>query len=87
MLTGQALDLSSGGMRVATGGDLPAGQSIVLRFTLPGAEREVVVRGRIVLSFFDAAAKRYAHGVAFTQIAPDDRKLIEKTLETKNPVA
>ncbi len=85
VLTGEALDLSSGGMRVATGDDLPAGQVIVLRFTLPSVEREIVARGRIVLSFFDATAKRYAHGIAFTQIAPEDQALIEKALDA--PVA
>jgi PilZ domain len=54
VLGGTALDLSSGGMRVATTTDLPSGQAIVLRFTLPGQDRELIVRGRIVLSFFDA---------------------------------
>ncbi len=78
--SGDALDLSIGGIRVATQTDLPAGQSIVLRYTLPKGDREALVRGRIVLSFFDAATKRYAHGVAFTQIAPEDQDGIVKML-------
>ncbi|HEY9084920.1 MAG TPA: PilZ domain-containing protein [Candidatus Tyrphobacter sp.] len=81
VLSGSALDLSVGGVRVATRSDLPAGQNIVLRFTLPKSDREALVRGRIVLSFFDAATKRYAHGIAFTQIAPEDQEGIVKMLD------
>jgi c-di-GMP-binding flagellar brake protein YcgR len=76
ILSGKAVDLSSGGMRVVTATDLPSGQTIVLRFSLPGQERELLVRGRIVLSFYDAATKQYAHGVAFTQYAPNDQEAI-----------
>jgi hypothetical protein len=81
VLPGDALDLSAGGVRVAMQSDLPAGQSVLLRFVLPGGEREALVRGRVVLSFFDATTKRYAHGIAFTQIAPDDQASIAKLLE------
>jgi c-di-GMP-binding flagellar brake protein YcgR len=81
VLSGDALDLSAGGMRVATATDLPAGQSILLRFTLPHGKREVLVRGRVVLSFFDASIKRYAHGVAFTQISADDQAAIGEMLD------
>lgn len=77
VLGGTALDLSSGGMRVATTTDLPPGQAIVLRFTLPGQERELIVRGRIVLSFFDAGWRHYAHGIAFTQYSSQDQTSIE----------
>ena len=87
VIEGRALDLSAGGLRVATLSDLPAGQSIVLRFVLPNSEHEGIVRGRIVLSFFDAAMKQYAHGIAFTRIAPESRDEIEKLLDEKNPVA
>lgn len=76
ILAGRAVDLSGGGMRVVTPTDLPSGQTIVLRFTLPGADRELLVRGRIVLSFYDAGTKQYAHGVAFTQYAPNDQEAI-----------
>ncbi|HEV7180076.1 MAG TPA: PilZ domain-containing protein [Candidatus Baltobacteraceae bacterium] len=72
ILTGTALDLSGGGMRVATSTDLPAGQPIMLRFVLPDGERELLVRARIVLSFYDAAAKSFAHGIAFTQYTTQD---------------
>ncbi len=63
-------------MRVATSTDLPAGQPIVLRFVLPNKERELLVRARIVLSFFDAASKAYAHGIAFTQYTTQDHEEI-----------
>ncbi len=81
VLDGGALDLSAGGVRIGMKTDLPAGQAILLRFALPGSAREALVRGRIVLSFFDAKTKCYAHGVAFTQIAPDDQAAITKLLD------
>lgn len=77
ILSGKAVDLSRGGMRVVTATDLPSGQTIVLRFALPGQPRELIVRGRIVLSFYDATSKQFAHGVAFTQYAPQDQEAIE----------
>lgn len=76
ILLGRALDISSGGMRVGTSTDLPAGQPIVLRFTLPESNREMLVRARVVLSFYDAARKSFAHGIAFTQYAPHDFEAI-----------
>ena len=78
ILSGKAVDVSTGGMRVVTATDLPSGQTIVLRFTLPAQDRELIVRGRIVLSFYDAGSKQFAHGVAFTQYAPHDQQAIEK---------
>lgn len=77
-LEGNAVDLSGGGMRVITKSDLSAGQNITLRFLLPEGGREMMVRGRVVLSFFDASHQQYAHGIAFTQIAaPDQSELVE----------
>jgi len=61
-------DLSAGGLRLMTDQDLPAGSIIAVRFTL--GEREVRVQGRVVLSYFEAKANRFGHGVAFTAIAP-----------------
>lgn len=72
ILSGTALDVSRGGMRVSTTTDLPMGQPIVMRFTLPQGERELLVRAKIVLSFYDAATKTYAHGIAFTQYSSAD---------------
>jgi c-di-GMP-binding flagellar brake protein YcgR len=76
ILSGTALDLSRGGMRVSTNTDLPAGQPIVLRFLLSGGDRELLVRAKVVLSFFDAASNAYAHGIAFTQYTTHDHDAI-----------
>jgi c-di-GMP-binding flagellar brake protein YcgR len=83
VLAGKAVDVSSGGMRVVTATDLPSGQNIVLRFALPGQDRELIVRGRIVLSFYDAGSKQFAHGVAFTQYASQDQEAIETFISQK----
>ena len=68
-------------MRVATNTDLPAGQPIVLRFVLPEGERELLVRARIVLSFFNASSKTYAHGIAFTQYTSQDHDEISSWVQ------
>jgi len=78
ILSGRAIDLSGGGVRVSTPSDLPSGQSVVLRFILPARDHEILVRGRIVLSFYDATTRKYAHGVAFTQYAQPDQDDIAK---------
>jgi c-di-GMP-binding flagellar brake protein YcgR len=69
-------DLGGGGLRLATHEDLALGTVLLLRFTLPGAARETVARGRIVLSFFNADSAQFHHGIAFTQIDPRDQETI-----------
>jgi c-di-GMP-binding flagellar brake protein YcgR len=76
VLLGRVLDLSGGGLRVATASDISPGQSVVLRFLLPGSESEMLVRGKVVLSFYDARRREYEHGVAFTQYAQPDQDSI-----------
>ena len=71
--TGRSSDLGGGGIRLATAEDLPLGSVLLLRFQIPGQEREVVARGRIVLSFYNADEKQFFHGIAFTQIDPRDQ--------------
>jgi c-di-GMP-binding flagellar brake protein YcgR len=78
---GHAVDLGGGGMRLATEDDLPQGTFLFLRFRLPGSGREVLARARIVLSFFNAESKRYYHGIAFTQIDPNDQVAIVRFIE------
>ncbi len=73
---GQLADLGGGGVRLASDEDLPLGAVLLLRFELPTASRELVARGRIVLSFYDAEAQRFFHGIAFTQIDPRDQDTI-----------
>jgi c-di-GMP-binding flagellar brake protein YcgR len=76
VMYGDAVDLSGGGVRVSTKSDLNSGQNVTLRFTLPQSDREVMIRGRVVLSFFDGAKQIFAHGIAFTQIAQNDQAAI-----------
>jgi c-di-GMP-binding flagellar brake protein YcgR len=73
---GQSSDLGGGGIRLATDEDLPLGSILLLRFALPQVEREIVVRGRIVLSFYNAEDGRFFHGVVFTHIDPRDQEEI-----------
>ncbi len=83
MLSGKGIDLSRGGMRVATTADLPAGQPIVLRFSIEPGGRELLVRAKIALTFFDAATKLFAHGIAFTQYSSQDHEAIATFISAK----
>jgi c-di-GMP-binding flagellar brake protein YcgR len=73
---GRSSDLGGGGIRLGTDEDLPLGSVLLLRFKLPGGEREMLARGRIVLSFYNAEDRRFFHGIAFTQIDPRDQEEI-----------
>jgi hypothetical protein len=85
ILIGQAADLSRGGMRVTTSADLPSGQPIVLRFTLPGNDKEMLVRAKIALTFYEASTARYAHGIAFTQYTSSDHEKIAAFVASRQP--
>ncbi len=74
--SGSSSDLGGGGIRLSSDEDLPLGTVLMLYFPVPGVDRDMVVKGRIVLSFYDAEAKRFLHGVAFTQIDPRDQEEI-----------
>ena len=69
-------DLSGGGLRLSTPASYERGQSVELRFFLPQHTRELVVRGRVVLSYFAGSEQRYHHGIAFTSIGAQDREAI-----------
>jgi c-di-GMP-binding flagellar brake protein YcgR len=77
----EAIDLGGGGVRLATDEDLPLGAVLLLRFRVPSADRELVMRGRIVLSFYNANEQRFFHGIAFTQIDPRDQDQIVSYVE------
>ena len=83
VINGHAVDLSRGGMRIMTSTDLPAGQPIVLRFSLPPSARELLVRAKIALTFYDASQKHYAHGIAFTQYSTQDHDAIASFIAEK----
>lgn len=82
ILEGQSLDVSRGGMRFLASTDLPAGVPVVLRFTLPNGERELLMRGSVVVSYYDAILSRYAHGTAFTQYAQIDYDEIARYVDS-----
>ncbi len=73
---GHISDLGGGGVRLASDEDLPLGSVMLLRFALPDVGRDLIARGRIVLSFYNAEDKRFFHGIAFTQIDPRDQEEI-----------
>lgn len=73
---GQSSDLGGGGIRLATEEDLPLGTVLTIRFPFPADSREVVARGRIVLSYYNSESKQYFHGIAFTHIDPRDQESI-----------
>jgi c-di-GMP-binding flagellar brake protein YcgR len=77
----EAIDLGGGGVRLATDEDLPLGTVLLLRFRVPATDRELVMRGRIVLSFYNANEQRFFHGIAFTQIDPRDQDEIVRYVE------
>lgn len=81
VIQADAIDLSRGGMRVACATDLPAGQAVVLRFALAEGADDLLLRGRIVLTFYDAILQQYALGVAFTQYAPKDLAALETFID------
>jgi len=74
--TGESSDLGGGGIRLSTDEDLPLGAVLLLRFRIPAVDREIVARGRIVLSFYNAEDQSFFHGIAFTQIDPRDQEEI-----------
>jgi c-di-GMP-binding flagellar brake protein YcgR len=73
---GSSSDLGGGGIRLATDEDLPLGDVLLLRFRLPAVERELIARGRIVLSFYNSESKLYCYLIEFTQIDPQDQEEI-----------
>ncbi len=70
---GSSSDLGGGGIRLASDEDLPLGEVLLLRFRLPTIDRELMARGRIVLSFYNSDSKLYYHGIAFTHIDPREQ--------------
>ncbi|GAC1651969.1 MAG: hypothetical protein NVS9B12_00880 [Vulcanimicrobiaceae bacterium] len=72
----RAQDLSGAGIRISTEGTLDRGQTVELRFRLPGGTAELTAHGFVVLSFFEGASQRYHHGIAFTRISAGDREAI-----------
>ena len=73
---GAVFDLGAGGMRLVASYDLPPRSTVNLKFRLPAADRGIMARGRVVLSFFQGNEQKFHHGIAFTSLDPKDRSLI-----------
>ena len=73
---GSVFDLGAGGMRLVASYDLPPRANVNLKFRLPAADRGIVARGRVVLSFFQRSEQKFHHGIAFTSLDPKDRSVI-----------
>ena len=78
---GSVLDLGAGGMRLVASYDLPPRATLDLRFRLPGSDLQIRVRGRVVLSAFLGSEKIFHHGIAFTSIDPEDRRMIAEFVD------
>lgn len=81
---GSVFDLGAGGMRLVASYDVPARANVGLKFGLPGTDRTVQARGRVVLSFFARNEQKFHHGIAFTSIEPGDRTAIVGFVETND---
>ena len=53
--TGKIVNLGGGGARLTSAEDLAQGAAVNLEFALPGSTVPMSVRGKVVLSFYDAA--------------------------------
>jgi c-di-GMP-binding flagellar brake protein YcgR len=78
---GAVFDLGAGGMRLVASYDLPPRSTVNLKFRLPAADRGIVARGRVVLSFFQRNEQKFHHGIAFTSLDPRDRSLIAEFVD------
>jgi len=78
---GCVFDLGAGGMRLVASYDLPPRANVQLRFRLPAADRGIVARGRVVLSFFQRSEQKFHHGIAFTSLDPRDRLVISEFVD------
>lgn len=81
-VAGEIVNLGGGGIRIASTEDLQRGEVVTVHFQLPSVKHEIIVRGKVVLSFYEAAGSRFAHGLAFTQIAVDDQASIVAHVES-----
>lgn len=84
---GLICNLGGGGLRLASPEDLPRETVLNLRFRMPNTEHDITVRGKVVLSFYDAPRSSYLHGIAFTQIVRGDQAAIVTFIESIDHVA
>lgn len=77
----EANDIGGGGMRIALERELDPGTMTVIRFRLPGGERDIMARAKVVMAFYNGQQRCYMHGVAFTHIDPADQQTIVRFVE------
>jgi hypothetical protein len=81
-LSGKITNIGGGGARLASAEDLARDTVVTLRFTLPKIDHEIMVRGKVVMSFYDASQSAFLHGVAFTQAVRTDQDAIVAHVES-----
>jgi len=80
-LPAQIVNLGGGGIRLVNQEDLARESLLDVRFRLPSGD-ELSAQGKVVLSFYDAGVGAFAHGIAFTRIAPADQAAIVAYVES-----
>ncbi len=75
-------NLGGGGLRLASSEDLPREEVLTVKFRIPGGEHDITIRGKVVMSFYDAGHSSYLHGIAFTQIVRADQTAIVEYVES-----
>ena len=74
---GNTVNLSVGGMLVESSMDMAIGDSMGLRFHLPGDQRPVIVLARVVRLTADVSTGQSMWGLSFEHLDEDDRRRIE----------
>lgn len=77
----QAENISAGGMLLRATRTMNENQKVVLRFKLPGTEKEVRVEGTVL-----HVSPNAFMGVRFDKLSAADEKAIQEFVESKEPV-
>jgi CheY-like chemotaxis protein len=81
---GNTVNLSGGGMLVETGVDLAIGQTMDLRFHLPGDPEPIVVMARAV-RLDETQGTHGAWGLVFESVSAEDKRRIEGFVQKAQP--
>lgn len=84
---GRAIDISEGGIGIVLeiNENLAVSDKLELKLKLPIASQFMLVRGKVVWNKEIEAGKWYHHGISFTQIDINDRKIIAKYVTEAQP--
>ena len=72
-LSGQASDISKGGLRLFLTRAIEPGTSLKMEFVLPYSSSALMIRGLV------RNRNRFTHGIEFIQPTPYQRQMIERT--------